>query len=184
MLFLWFFKNCELIKDSSLWRLNFILLVRDSIIITRSKCYTYTFGSHFDYKHWVRVSIKNLNFSFLGQLFKYCLLGLKACQLRLRVQKKMMRKRVKIKKKKKVKRKYRVEKMREKQNKGIFMLRQVMSRMLFIQTSLYLYSCTKRYVLILMNLTNLCPVLLFLCCRNMRTCFLTIYLVDCHLLEE
>ena len=26
------------------------------------------------------------------------------------------------------------------------MLRRVMSRMLFIQTSLYLYSCTKRYV--------------------------------------
>ena len=27
-------------------------------------------------------SIKNLNFSFLGQLFQYCLLGLKACRLR------------------------------------------------------------------------------------------------------
>ena len=82
MLFFWFFKNCELIRDSSLWRSNFILLVRDSIIIIGSRCYTYTFGSHFDYKHWVRVSIKNLNFSFLGQLFQYCLLGLKMCRLR------------------------------------------------------------------------------------------------------
>ena len=54
----------------------------------------------------------------------------------------------------------------------------------FIQTSLYLYSCIKRHVLILTNLTNLCLVLLFLCCRNMRTCFLTMCLVDCHLLEE
>ena len=27
-------------------------------------------------------STKNLNFSFLGQLFQYCLLGLKACRLR------------------------------------------------------------------------------------------------------
>ncbi|KAF3973474.1 hypothetical protein CMV_003093 [Castanea mollissima] len=27
----WFFKNCELIKDSSLWRSNFIPLVRDSL---------------------------------------------------------------------------------------------------------------------------------------------------------
>ena len=99
MLFFWFFKNCELIRDSSLWRSNFIHLVRDSIIITGSRCYTYTFSSHFDYKHWVRVSIKNLNFSFRGQVFQYfCwvskpvnwgshyipifLLGLKACLLR------------------------------------------------------------------------------------------------------
>ena len=38
-----------------------------------------------------------------------------------------------------------MKKVREKQkNKGVFMLRRVMSRMLFIQTSLYLYSCTKR----------------------------------------
>ena len=82
MLFFWFFKNCELIRDSSLWRSNFILLVRDSIIIIGSRCYTYTFCSRFDYKRWVRVSIKNLNFSFLGQLFQYCLLGLKTCRLR------------------------------------------------------------------------------------------------------
>ena len=82
MLFFWFFKNCDLIRDSSLWRSNFILLVRDSIIITGSRCYTYTFGSHFDYKHWVKVSIKNLNFSFFGQLFQYYLLGLKMCRLR------------------------------------------------------------------------------------------------------
>ena len=46
-----------------------------------------------------------------------------------------------------------------------------MSRVLFIQIGLYLYSCTKRHVLILTNLTNLCLVLLSLYCRNMRTCF-------------
>ena len=82
MLFFWFFKNCELIRDSSLWHSNFIFLVRDSIIITGSRCYTYTFGSRFNYEHWVRVSIKNLNFRFLGQVFQYCLLGLKVCRLR------------------------------------------------------------------------------------------------------
>ena len=65
-----------------------------------------------------------------------------------------------------------------------FYTRRVMSRVLFIQTSLYLYSCTKRHVLILMNLTNLFLVLLSLCCRNIRTCFQTMCLVDCHLLEE
>ena len=32
---------------------------------------TYTFGSRFDNKRWVRVSIKNLNFSFLGQVFQH-----------------------------------------------------------------------------------------------------------------
>ena len=82
MLFFWFFKNYELIRDSSLWRSNFISLVHDSIIITKSRSVTYTFGSRFDYKCWVKVSIKNLNFSFLGQVFQYCLLGLNACRLR------------------------------------------------------------------------------------------------------
>jgi len=60
----------------------------------------YTFGLWFNYNHWVEVcyfiplvrvsfidvgsgfSIKNLNFSFLRQVFQYCLLGLKECQLR------------------------------------------------------------------------------------------------------
>ena len=183
MLFFWFFKNCELIRDSSLWRLNFILLVRDSIIITRSKCYTYSFSSHFDYKHWVRVSIKNLNFSFLEQLFKYCLLGLKACQLRLRVQKKMMRKRVKIKKKKSEK-KIKGGKNERKTKQGNFYAKASDVKNAFYTNQPIFVLLYKEYVLILMNLTNLCPVLLFLCCRNMRTCFLTIYLVDCHLLEE
>ena len=73
---------------------------------------------------------------------------------------------------------------RKTKNKGVFILRRVMSRILFIQTNLYLYSCTKRHVLILTNLMNLCLVLLFLCYRNMRTCFLMMCLVDCHLLEE
>ena len=73
---------------------------------------------------------------------------------------------------------------RKQKNKRVFMLRRVMPRVLFIQTSLYLYFCTKRHVLILTNLTNLCLVLLSLCCRNMRTCFLMMCLMDCHLLEE
>ena len=62
MLFFWFFKNCELIRDSSLWHSNFIPLVRDSIIITGSRCYTYTFGSRFDYKRWVRVFYQKSEF--------------------------------------------------------------------------------------------------------------------------
>ena len=87
-------------------------------------------------------------------------------------------------KKRIVKRKETEENEREKKNKRVFMLRRVMSRVLFIQTSLYLYTCTKRHVLILTNLMNLCLMLLSLCCRNMRTCFLTMCLVDCHILEE
>ena len=89
----------------------------------------------------------------------------------------MIRKRVKRKTKKSE------ENERKTKNKQIFMLRRVMSRVFFIQTSLYLYSYTKRHVLILMNLTNLYLVL-SLCCKNMRMCFLMMCLVDCHLLEE
>ena len=44
LFFFWFFKNPELIRDSSLWRSNFIPLVRDSIIIIGSRS-VYTFGS-------------------------------------------------------------------------------------------------------------------------------------------
>ena len=85
----------------------------------------------------------------------------------------MMRKRVKGKKR--VNRKKKSEKKRESEERErerkeqVFMLRQVMSKVLFIQTNLYLYSCTKRHVLKLTNLTNLCLVLLSSCCRNMRT---------------
>ena len=65
----------------------------------------------------------------------------------------MMRKRVKgkksVNKKKEGEKKIESEKMRK--NKQVFMLRRVMLRVLFIQTSLYLYSCTKRHVLILMT---------------------------------
>ena len=71
MLFIWFFKNCELIRDSSLWRSNFIPLVHDSIIIIGSRSVTYIFGSRFACKRWVRVFYRNLNFSFLGQVFQY-----------------------------------------------------------------------------------------------------------------
>ena len=64
-----------------------------------------------------------------------------------------MRKRVKgkksVNKKKEGEKKIESEKMRK--NKQVFMLRRVMLRVLFIQTSLYLYSCTKRHVLILMT---------------------------------
>ena len=44
LLFFWFFKNCELIRDSSLWRSNFIPLVRDSIVIIGLRS-VYTFSS-------------------------------------------------------------------------------------------------------------------------------------------
>ena len=71
LLFFWFFKNCELIRDSSLWWSNFIPLVHDSIIIIGSRSVTYTFGSRFACKRWVRVFYQNLNFSFLGQVFQY-----------------------------------------------------------------------------------------------------------------
>ena len=67
LLFFWFFKNCELIRDSSLWRSNFILLVHDSIIIIGSRSVTYTFDLRFTYKRWVRVFYQNMNFSFLGK---------------------------------------------------------------------------------------------------------------------
>ena len=71
LLFFWFFKNCELIRNSSLWRSNFIHLVHDSIINIGSRSVTYTFGSCFACKRWVRVFYQNLNFSFLGQVFQY-----------------------------------------------------------------------------------------------------------------
>ena len=87
--------------------------------------------------------------------------------MRLNVQKKMMRKRMKGKKR--VKRKEKVKRAREREREEqVFMLRQVMSSVLFIQTSLYLYSCTERHVLKLTNMTNLCLVLLSSCFRNMR----------------
>ena len=54
-----------------MWRSNFIPLVHDSIIIIGSRSVTYTFGSHFACKRWVRVFYQNLNFSFLGQVFQY-----------------------------------------------------------------------------------------------------------------
>ena len=65
--FSWFFKNCDLIKDSSWWHSNFILSVHDSIIIIGSGSVTYTFGSHFIYKHWVRVSTKIQVLALLGK---------------------------------------------------------------------------------------------------------------------
>ena len=65
--FSWFFKNYELIRDSFLWRSNFIHSVHDSIIIIESGSATYTFGSHFIYKRWVRVSIKIWILAFLGK---------------------------------------------------------------------------------------------------------------------
>ena len=98
MLFLWFFKNCELIRDSPLWRSNFIPLVHDSIIIIGSRSVTYTFGSRFTYKRWVRVLSKIWILAFLGKYSNIvcwvskrvnwsshhiliCLLGLNVCLL-------------------------------------------------------------------------------------------------------
>ena len=49
----------------------FIPVVHDFIIIIGSRSITYTFGSCFDYKHWVKVFYQNLNFNFLGQVFQY-----------------------------------------------------------------------------------------------------------------
>ena len=66
LLFFWFFKNCELIRDSSLWRSNFIALVRDSIVIIGSRS-VYTFGSRFTYKLWVKVPSKIWILAFLGK---------------------------------------------------------------------------------------------------------------------
>ena len=66
LLFFWFFKNCELIRDSSLWRSNFIPSVRDSIVIIGSRSVTYTFGSRFTYKRWIRVLSKICILAFLG----------------------------------------------------------------------------------------------------------------------
>ena len=91
-----------------------------------------------------------------------------------------------VKRKKRIKRKERVKKMKGKKKKKqvSFYAKTSDVKSAFIQTSLYLYSCTKGHFLILTNLTNLCLVLLSLCCRNMRTCFPTICLIDCHLLEK
>ena len=57
----------ELIRDSSLWCSNFIPLVHDSIIIIGSRSVTYTFGSRFTYKRWVRVLSKIWILAFLGK---------------------------------------------------------------------------------------------------------------------
>ena len=65
MLFFWFFKNCELIRNSSLWRSNFIPSVCDSIVIIGSRSVTYIFGSRFTYKRWVRVLSKICILAFL-----------------------------------------------------------------------------------------------------------------------
>ena len=78
--FFWFFKNCELIRDSSSWCLNCIPSIHDLVIIIGLRFVTYTFGSRSIYKRcWVGASIKNLNFNFFRQVFQYYLLGLKVC---------------------------------------------------------------------------------------------------------
>ena len=46
---------------------NFIPLVHDSIIIIGSRSITYTFGSRFAYKRWVRVLSKIWILAFLGK---------------------------------------------------------------------------------------------------------------------
>jgi len=62
---------------------SFIPSILDSIIIIGSGFYYFIPSVRVSFIN-VRsgFSIKNLNFSFLGQIFQYCLLGLKACRLR------------------------------------------------------------------------------------------------------
>ena len=67
--FFCFFKNCELIKDSSLWHSNFTPSVCDLVIIIRSRSVTDTFDLRFNYKCWVRVSIKIWILAFLGKYY-------------------------------------------------------------------------------------------------------------------
>ena len=58
-------KNRELIRDSSLWRSNFIPSVRDFIVIIGSRSVIYTFGSHFTNKRWVKGLSKICILTFL-----------------------------------------------------------------------------------------------------------------------
>ena len=64
------------------------------------------------------------------------------------------------------------------------MLRRVMSRMLFIQTSLYLYSCTKRVCFNTNELDESLPSVVVSLLQEYEDVFPTMCLVDCHLLEE
>ena len=59
LLLLLVFKNCELIRNSSIWHSNFIPSVRDSVLIIGLGPVTYTFGLRFNYKHWVRFLSKS-----------------------------------------------------------------------------------------------------------------------------
>ena len=45
----------------------------------------YTFDSRFIYKLWVGVFYQNSDFSFLGQVFQYYLLGLKSVSVENRI---------------------------------------------------------------------------------------------------
>ena len=81
-LFFWFFKSCELIRDSSLWRSNFIPLVHDSVIII---------GQGPLLIHLIHVSFinigsglyQNLNFSF--QVFQYYFVGSQSMSIEVRI---------------------------------------------------------------------------------------------------
>ena len=66
LLFFWFFKNCELFRNYSLRRSNFIHLVCDSIVIIGLRS-VYTFGSRFIYKRCVRILLKIWILAFLGK---------------------------------------------------------------------------------------------------------------------
>jgi hypothetical protein len=59
-----------------------------------------------------------------------------------------------------------------------------MSRVPFIQTSLYLYYCTKRHVLILNELDESLPSIVVSLLQEYEDVFPNDVLVACHLLEE
>ena len=77
-------KKRELIKDSSLWHSNFIPSVHDSFIIIGSGSVICILPIRVSF---INVGLgcfyQNSDFSFLGQVTQYCLLGLKVCLLRI-----------------------------------------------------------------------------------------------------
>ena len=100
--------------------------------------------------------------------------------MRLKVQKKMMRKRVKGKKR--VKRKEKVKKMREK--KVSFCAKASDVKSAFYTNHPIFVPLYKEACFCTNELDGSLPSVVIFCCRNMRTCFLTMCQVDCHLLEE
>jgi hypothetical protein len=73
-------------KDSSLWHSNFIPSVHDSIRIIGSRFVTlYLWFVFYFINVGLGFAIKNLNFSFLGSVFQYHLLGLNGVSIKVRI---------------------------------------------------------------------------------------------------